>query len=161
MPKIWVNRFDYTRTSHWSKNVNDVLHTKRLFILYWVLQYMTPAVKSNESGFGLLLCTFRLNWARRTSWGWWDEWDDTALQTQDSKSRPCQSEAEHDTFRWWRFPIILILYEWAEKKHFVSLKLDCQSRVWTRDLRLSKQAALTTAPWTPPWGVGLIISTWI
>ena len=24
------------------------------------------------------------NWARRTYWGWWDEWDDTVLQTQDS-----------------------------------------------------------------------------
>ena len=22
------------------------------------------------------LCTYRLNWARRTSWGWWDDWDD-------------------------------------------------------------------------------------
>ena len=27
----------------------------------------------NESGFKLLLCTYRLNWARRTPWGWWDE----------------------------------------------------------------------------------------
>ena len=26
---------------------------------------------------------YRVNWARRTSRGWWDEWDDTALQTQD------------------------------------------------------------------------------
>ena len=32
------------------------------------------------------LCTYRLNWARRTSWGWWD---DTVLQTQDSKFEPC------------------------------------------------------------------------
>ena len=31
------------------------------------------------------LCTYRLNWAKRTFSGWWDEWDDTALQTQDSK----------------------------------------------------------------------------
>ena len=29
-----------------------------------------------------------INWARRTSWGWWDEWDDTALLTQDSKFEP-------------------------------------------------------------------------
>ena len=26
------------------------------------------------------VCTYRLNWARITSWEWWDEWDDTALQ---------------------------------------------------------------------------------
>ena len=22
----------------------------------------------------------KLNWARRTSWGWWDEWDDTSFE---------------------------------------------------------------------------------
>ena len=38
-----------------------------------------------------LLCTYRLNWARRISRGWWD---DTALQTQDSKFEPWRSEAE-------------------------------------------------------------------
>ena len=42
-------------------------------------------MKWNEWGFRPLLCTCRLNWAGRTSWGWWDEWDDTALHTQDSK----------------------------------------------------------------------------
>ena len=25
-------------------------------------------------GFRPALCTYRLNWARRTSWGWWDDW---------------------------------------------------------------------------------------
>ena len=34
---------------------------------------------------------------------------------------------------------------------FVSLKPDCQSVGRTRDLRLSKQAALTTAPGGPPF----------
>ena len=33
------------------------------------------------------LYTYRLNWVRRT-WGWWDEWGVTALQTQDSKLSP-------------------------------------------------------------------------
>ena len=55
--------------------------------------------KWNESGFGPLLCTYRLNWAMRTSWGWWDDWDDTVLQTQDSKFEPWRSEAEHATSR--------------------------------------------------------------
>ena len=45
----------------------------------------------NESGFRPPLCTYRLNWARRTSWGWWDDWDDTVLQTQDSKFEPWSS----------------------------------------------------------------------
>ena len=36
------------------------------------------------------------------------------------------------------------------KKHFVSLKLEDQSGVRIRDLRNSKQAALTTAPGHPP-----------
>ena len=44
--------------------------------------------KWNESGFRPPLCTYRLNWARRISWGWWDEWNDTVLQTHDSKFEP-------------------------------------------------------------------------
>ena len=48
-----------------------------------------------------------------------------------------------------RLPTISNLYEWAVKKHFVSLKLECQSRARTRDFWHSKQAALTTAPGLP------------
>ena len=61
----------------------------------------------NESSFRPLLCTYTLNWARRTSWGWWDDWDDTVLQTQDSKFEPWRSEAEHATSRSRRLPTIL------------------------------------------------------
>ena len=39
------------------------------------------------------------------------------------------------------------------EKHFVSLKLECQSAVLTRELRLSNQAAYTTAPGPPPYYV--------
>ena len=63
--------------------------------------------KWNESGFRPPLCTYRLNWARRTSWGWWDDWDDTVLQTQDSKFEPWRSEAEHATSRSRRLLTIL------------------------------------------------------
>ena len=63
--------------------------------------------KWNESGFRPPLCTYRLNWARRTSWGWWDDWDDTVLQTQDSKFEPWRSEAEYATSRSRRLPTIL------------------------------------------------------
>ena len=61
----------------------------------------------NESGFRPPLCTYRLNWARRTSWGWWDDWDDTVLQTQDSKFEFWRSEAELATSRTRRLPTIL------------------------------------------------------
>ena len=64
-------------------------------------------MKWNESGFRPPLCTYRLNWARRTSWGWWDDWDDTVLQTQDSNFEPWRSEAEHATSRSRRLPTIL------------------------------------------------------
>ena len=53
------------------------------------------------------LCTYRLNWARRTSWGWWDAWDDTVLQTHDSKFGPSRSEADHATSPSRRLPTIL------------------------------------------------------
>ena len=67
----------------------------------------TPGGQWNESGFRPPLCTYRLNWARRTSWGWWDDWDDTVLQTQDSKFEPWRSEVEHATSRSRRLPAIL------------------------------------------------------
>ena len=64
-------------------------------------------MKWNKSGFRPLLCTYRLNWARRTSWGWCDDWDDTVLQTQDSKFEPWRSEAEQATSRSRRLPTLL------------------------------------------------------
>ena len=64
-------------------------------------------MKWNESGFRPPLCTYRLNWVKRTSWGWWDDWDDTVLQTQDSKFEPWRFEAEHATSRSRRLPTIL------------------------------------------------------
>ena len=69
--------------------------------------YLQRSRKWNESGFRRPLCTYRLNWARRTSWGRWDDWDDTVLQTQDSKFEPWRSEAEHATSRSRRLPTIL------------------------------------------------------
>ena len=67
-------------------------------------------MKWNEWGFTPPLGTYRiLNWARRTSWGWWDEWADTALQTEDSKLEPWRSEAEHATSRSQRLSTILNL----------------------------------------------------
>ena len=76
-------------------------------VLGHLCAHIKNEMKWNESGFRPLLCTYRLNWARRTSWGWWDDWDDTVLQTQDSKFEPWRSEAEHATSRSRRLPTIL------------------------------------------------------
>ena len=73
----------------------------------WLLGQICMQMIWNESGFRPPLCTYKLNWARRTSWGWWDDWDDTVLQTQDSKFGPWRSEAEHATSRSRRLPTIL------------------------------------------------------
>ena len=91
--------------------------------------------KWNESGFRPPLCTYRLNWARRTSWGWWDDWDDTVLQTQDSKFEPWRSEAEHATSRSRRLPAILTF-----------------TRGWGRNNFCFFQTA-ETGNWTPDSGV--------
>ena len=79
-------------------------------------------MKWNESGFRPPLCTYRLNWARRTSWGWWDDWDDTVLQTQDWKFEPWRSEAEHATSRSRRLPTILTFTRGWGRNIFVSFK---------------------------------------
>ena len=48
------------------------------------------------------------------------------------KSRVLASEAEHATSLSRRLSILLNLYQWAGKKHFVSLKFKCQSGGRTR-----------------------------
>ena len=74
---------------------------------YWttyenVLFPLWSLLKWNESAFRPPLCIYRLN--RATPWRWWDEWDDTVLQTQDSKFEPWQYEAPHATSRSRRLP---------------------------------------------------------
>ena len=106
-------------------------------------------MKWNESGFRPPLCTYRLNWARRTSWGWWDDWDDTVLQTQDSKFEPWRSEAEHATSRSRRLPTILTFTRGWGRNIFVSFK---PSRPGTEPRTLAwKAAVLTTTLGPPPW----------
>ena len=113
----------------------------------------TPGIgtvwKWNESGFRPPLCTYRLNWARRTSWGWWDDWDDTVLQTQDSKFEPWRSEAEHATSRSRRLPTILTFTRGWGRNIFVSFKppspgTEPRTLAW-------KAAVLTTTLGPPPW----------
>ena len=107
------------------------------------------AEKFNESGFRPLLCKYRLNWARRTTWGWWDEWDDTVLQTQDSKFEPWRSEAEHATSWSRRLPTILSFTGAWGRKIFVSFK---PPRPGTEPRTLAwKAAVLPTTLGPPPW----------
>ena len=107
-------------------------------------------IKWNESGFRPPLCTYRLNWARRTSWGWWDDWDDTVLQTQDSKFEPWRSEAEHATSRSRRLPTILTFTRGWGRNIFVSFK---PPRPGTEPRTLAwKAAVLTTTLGPPPCG---------
>ena len=104
-------------------------------------------MKWNESGFRPPLCTYRLNWARRTSWGWWDDWDDTVLQTQDSKSEPWRSEAEHATSRSRRLPTILTFTRGWGRNNFVSFK---PPRPGTEPRTLAWKAAVLTTTLGPP-----------
>ena len=108
-------------------------------------------MKWNESGFRPPLCTYRLNWARRTSWGWWDDWDDTVLQTQDSKFEPWRSEAEHATSQSRRLPTILTFTRGWGRNIFVSFK---PPRPGTEPRTLAwKAAVLTTTLGPPPVGM--------
>ena len=107
----------------------------------------TWEMKWNESGFRPPLCTYRLNWARRTSWGWWDDWDDTVLQTQDSKFEPWRSEAEHATSRSRRLPTILTFTRGWGRNNFVSFK---PPRPGTEPRTLAWKAAVLTTTLGPP-----------
>ena len=104
-------------------------------------------MKWNESGSRPPLCTYRLNWARRTSWGWWDDWDDTVLQTQDSKFEPWRSEAEHATSRSRRLPTILTFTRGWGRNIFVSFK---PPRPGTEPRTLAWKAAVLTTNLGPP-----------
>ena len=46
---------------------------------------------------------------------------------------PCWSTAEHTSSRSRRLPTIFNIYDWTGRKHFVSLKLESQSRRRIRD----------------------------
>ena len=108
-------------------------------------------------GFRPQLCTYKLSWALRTSWGWWDESYDTAFQTEDSKFEPWRSEVEHVTSRPQRLPTILTFTSERGRNILFSLKLGDQSRVRIRDLRLSKQAASTIAQVPPPSNLNIAL----
>ena len=110
--------------------------------------------KWNESGFRTPLCTYRLKWARRTSWGWWDNWDDTVLQTQDPKFEPWRSEVEHATSRSRRLPTKLTFTRGWGRNIFVSFK---PPRPGTEPRTLAWKAAVLTTTLGPPPLIGLTL----
>ena len=99
----------------------------------------------NVCGFRPPVCTYRLKWARRTSWGWWNEWDDTALQTDSSSGGLGPStlplghggSPQYITFTSERREKIRYFETWMPERR-------------TELLRLSKQTALTTASCRAP-----------
>ena len=118
-------------------------------------------MKWNESGFRPPLCTYRLNWAWRTSWGWWDDWDDTVLQTQDSKFEPWRSEAEHATSRSRRLPTILTFTRgWWRNIFCFFQTAETGNRTPNSGVKGSganhyprAPAHELTEPWSQPWWV--------
>ena len=106
-----------------------------------------PALKWNESGFRPPLCTYRLNWARRTSCGWWMRWlcpPDTGFEIRAlavwGRARYLSvTEAPHNTE----------FHTWMGKFFFVSFK---PPRPGTEPRTLAwKAAVLTTTLWPPPF----------
>ena len=108
----------WTNIGRWTSWTNIVSTLDQWFLLAG-MEYGWVEMKLKEWGFGTPFYTSRLNCAKRTSWGWWDEWDDTTFQTQDP------SEAEHATSRSQRFPTIESLRV-SGKETFCSLKLQGQ-----------------------------------
>ena len=100
-------------------NVFGVLISETFYLVWNQLQ---PVLQQKMKWIDLRppLCTYRLNWARRTSWGWWDV---TALQTQDSKCKSWMFEVEHATSRSRRLPKILSFTNGWRRNIFVSFKL--------------------------------------
>ena len=118
---------------------------------HYICGLTSMEMKWNESGFRPPLCTYRLNWARRTSWGWWDDWDDTVLLTQNSKCEPCRSEAEHATARSRRLPAILTFTRGWGRNIFCFCFFQ-SPRPGTEPRTLAwKAAVLTTTLGPPPW----------
>ena len=127
--------------------INPALGRRYVFTEEFMIFTASNEMKWNELGFRPPLCTYRLNWARRTSWGWWDDWDDTVLQTQDSKFEPWRSEAEHATSRSRRLPTILTFTRGWGRNIFVSFK---PPRPGTEPRTLAWKAAVLTTSLGPP-----------
>ena len=147
---------------NWPKthpNIMRISHNQQLgqtwliLILKACYDIWSVLLKWNESGFRPPLCTYRLNWARRTSWGWWDEMIEMTLssrhRTRNSSPvglRPSTLPLGHGGS-----PQYWLLHVDGEETFFVSFK---PSRPGTEPRTLAwKAAVLTTTLGPPPWSV--------
>ena len=143
----FANQVAMYSTGQCSSNFGSQLTICMVLVSDHLILPVSYICKWKESGFRPPLCTYRLNWARRTSWGWWDDWDDTVLQTQDSKFEPWRSEAEHATSRSRRLPTILTFTRGWGRNIFVSFK---PPRPGTEPRTLAWKAAVLTTTLGPP-----------
>ena len=107
---------------------------------------LATKMKRNESSFRPSLCTYRLNWARGTSWRWWDDWDNTVLRTENSKFELWRSEAEHATTRSRGLSSLLTFTRGWGRNIFVSFK---PPRPGTEPRTLAWKAAVLTTTLEP------------
>ena len=142
-PGFWTSALKLTQHFDLIYNIGK----SDLNILRNIMKTAQDKMKWNESGFRPPLCTYRLNWARRTSWGWWDDWDETVLQTQDSKFEPWRSEVEQATSRSRRLPTILTFTRGWGRNIYVSFK---PPRPGTEPRTLAWKAAVLTTTLGPP-----------
>ena len=142
----WQNKWQWTFYKDKVSDLNGRTTFDHLDNLQYIsLNLLMCWVRNEMKWIGL----YRLNWARRASWGWWDDWDDTVLQTQDSKFETWRSEAEHATSRSRRLPTILTFTRGWGRNIFVSFKppspgTEPRTLAW-------KAAVLTTTLEPPPW----------
>ena len=100
-------------------------HSSNCLLEKWADSNFAKAdsMKWIEWGFRPLLCTYRLNWARRTFWGWRDKRDDTAFQTHNSKFEPGGLRPNTLHLGHEGYPQYWIFTSGQGNKHFVSLNL--------------------------------------
>ena len=149
-PSLEISKYYVSNGAFWCHLALDFVvgYNRKNYFFMWFTYFIDVQKKKwNESGFRPPLCTYRLNWARRTSWGWWDDRDDTVLQTQDSKFEPWRSEAEHATSRSRRLPTILTFTRGWGRNNFVSFK---PPRPGTEPRNLAWKAAVLTTTLGPP-----------
>ena len=144
LPQWWA--WKYSRLNLKSKTVKQSCsNITLLYIVVWKKKLSIEAKtavssfhianmgKSNESGFRPLVCTYRPNLARRTSWGCWDEWDDTGFEIQTL-----------EVFGWARYLLVTKaphnteFYEWMGKKHFCFFQT---AETWKRTPNSSVQGS--------------------
>ena len=82
---FWQCSFD-KKAEHYFSDQNSMWQSASF--AYNTIHISLDEIKLNKWGFKPSLFTYRLNRVRRTFWWWWVEWDNTAIQTQDSKSSP-------------------------------------------------------------------------